>query len=311
MSLIKCAKCGELYSDSYRKCPFCAEDEEYYRGNVKKKNRRGDGTQKQSGALIPLVVLVLVLLLSVGIWHFFGDAIKDFLTHEDTKPPVEEVTSDPGNEQNVSSTVELMMDKTLRLAPDESETLTISGGTSYEWVSSDPAVATVNSSGLVTAISEGTAIITATDTSGESAVCSVTVAEKTDEPDDGNTTGGESGGNTIKPIKPNSGSTSTKVDMSKLKFSIPAYGLSLKPTADGSYDMSIMKSQGENSVEILVEGTTDTIVWISNNENKVTVTSGKTDDGKLTATFRAVGSGETTVTGKIGEEGVRFLVRVK
>ena len=33
MSLIKCGKCGELYSDSYRGCPFCAEDEEYYKGN--------------------------------------------------------------------------------------------------------------------------------------------------------------------------------------------------------------------------------------------------------------------------------------
>ena len=32
MSLIKCDKCGELFSDSYRKCPFCAEDEEYYNG---------------------------------------------------------------------------------------------------------------------------------------------------------------------------------------------------------------------------------------------------------------------------------------
>ena len=49
-----------------------------------------------------------------------------------------------------------------------------------------------------------TAIITATDTSGQNAVCSVTVAEMTDEPDDGNTTGGETGGNTTKPVKPGS-----------------------------------------------------------------------------------------------------------
>ena len=36
MSLLKCRKCGEMFSDSYRSCPFCAEDEEYYNGKVKK-----------------------------------------------------------------------------------------------------------------------------------------------------------------------------------------------------------------------------------------------------------------------------------
>ena len=30
MSLLKCPKCGELFSNSYKTCPFCAEDEEYY-----------------------------------------------------------------------------------------------------------------------------------------------------------------------------------------------------------------------------------------------------------------------------------------
>ena len=36
MSLIKCPKCGEMFSDSYKTCPFCEEDEAYYGGRVKK-----------------------------------------------------------------------------------------------------------------------------------------------------------------------------------------------------------------------------------------------------------------------------------
>ena len=36
MSLLKCRKCGEMFSDSYKSCPFCAEDEEYY--NTLKQN---------------------------------------------------------------------------------------------------------------------------------------------------------------------------------------------------------------------------------------------------------------------------------
>lgn len=39
MSLIKCPKCGEMFSDSYKTCPFCEEDEAYYSGKV----RRGRG----------------------------------------------------------------------------------------------------------------------------------------------------------------------------------------------------------------------------------------------------------------------------
>ena len=34
MSLIKCPKCGEMFSDSYKTCPFCEEDEAYYSGKV-------------------------------------------------------------------------------------------------------------------------------------------------------------------------------------------------------------------------------------------------------------------------------------
>ena len=32
MKLLKCPKCGELFSDSYKECPFCAEDEELAQG---------------------------------------------------------------------------------------------------------------------------------------------------------------------------------------------------------------------------------------------------------------------------------------
>ena len=41
MSLIKCPKCGEMFSDSYKTCPFCEEDEAYYSGKLRKhKGRR-------------------------------------------------------------------------------------------------------------------------------------------------------------------------------------------------------------------------------------------------------------------------------
>lgn len=38
MSLLKCPKCGEMFSDSYKTCPFCEEDEAFANGGKKPVN---------------------------------------------------------------------------------------------------------------------------------------------------------------------------------------------------------------------------------------------------------------------------------
>ena len=314
MSLIKCDKCGELFSDSYRECPFCAEDEEYYRGNVRKGAFHAPGEKKRPSIVIPLIILIFVLLIAAALWYFFGNTLKGVITGEPNKPATENVEPDPVEDQEPLATVELMMDKTLRLAPGQSKTLTVSGGTSYEWSSSDPTVATVSKSGTVVGIEVGTAVITVTDSSGANAVCSVTVAEATDDPQSG--TQPQNGGSTTttKPQKPTgtgtSGISTGKVDMSKVKFTIPAYLITMEPLADGNYDVTMEKSLGENSFDIVIEGTSTAFTWSSADESVVSVNAGKSSDGKQMVTFTANNFGETTVTAKIGDAAVTFLVRV-
>ena len=48
MSLIKCRRCGEMFSDSYKTCPFCEEDDAYYNGRVKKRRSRREDTPPQT-----------------------------------------------------------------------------------------------------------------------------------------------------------------------------------------------------------------------------------------------------------------------
>ena len=73
----------------------------------------------------------------------------------------------------------------MTLAPDETSQLTATvlpeDATDKEiaWSSSNDAVATVDRNGLVTAVSEGTATITATASNGLTAACTVTVARET------------------------------------------------------------------------------------------------------------------------------------
>ena len=44
MRLLKCPKCGEMFSDTYKTCPFCQEDEERHSSKpVKNAGRRTGG----------------------------------------------------------------------------------------------------------------------------------------------------------------------------------------------------------------------------------------------------------------------------
>lgn len=77
MSLIKCNKCGEVYSDSYKKCPFCVEDEEYYNGKVKKRGHRQMEKRKKAPSVVgPVLVLAVLVLAGILVWAFAGDTVR-------------------------------------------------------------------------------------------------------------------------------------------------------------------------------------------------------------------------------------------
>ena len=76
MNLLKCPRCGEEYSPSYRRCPFCEEGDHprkiKYNSSKQSGGRRvSDKKQTQSvrGAMAAVLVVVLLLLS----WSLFGD----------------------------------------------------------------------------------------------------------------------------------------------------------------------------------------------------------------------------------------------
>ena len=302
MSLIKCNKCGEMFSDSYKSCPFCAEDEEYYNGKVKKRGHRQQEKKKKAPSVVgPILVVVVVLLIAVLVWAFAGDTVKGWFggNQEPANDPnpgtvQQDPVTPPDTTPDEPAVKELALDHTtLLLAPGETGTLTATGGAveGYSWITNDSGVAKVDTDGTVTAVAEGTAMITVT-CGDESAACAVTVQKKADTntntPDDGTTTN--------KPDT-NNGNTSTSLKNLKIKT---MYGTELAKNLDGQFDITINKN--DPPCELTLEGVTGTATWKSSNTNVVKVS----DKG----TLERVGSGTATVTITLGSSTAEILVRV-
>ena len=302
MSLIKCPKCGEMFSDSYKTCPFCEEDEAYYSGKVRKGRgrRTAESSRRRAPSILgPVAVVVLILLVVLVVWLIFGDRIKDAIDGSE-KPPITNVdTPDDGtatpDDTVVTPTISLNR-TVLVLSIGDKESLKVNGTEeTVAWSSSDPTVASVTSSGDVTALAKGNAVITAA-VGEESVACTVTVKSEDDTSGDNSTT--TKPNDTAKPgdtttTKPSTGS----VDVSKLTLE-SEYGTTIKPN-DGTFDISLPAGL---SCSFTVKGTDMTAAWSSADSSIATVSS----DG----TVKTVSRGETTLTIKLGSTEVKCLLRV-
>ena len=309
MSLIKCPKCGEMFSDSYKTCPFCEEDEAYYSGKVRKhKGRRAAESRRRKAPSIlgPVAVIVLILLAALVVWLIFGDQIKEAITGE--KPPITDVdkpggTIDKPDDTPVTPTISLNR-TVLVLNVGEKDELKVNGTEdAAAWSSSAPTVASVNSAGEVTALTKGNAVITA-EVNGESVTCTVTVRDESDAPDNGTDTP-DNNSTTTKPNNSNKPSTGS-VDVSKLKLKLTMgewVSTIESPKSDGNFEITSV--QGEEWT-LAVDGTTAAVIWSAESGNSVATVSGDT--------LKVTGSSSgryTTITGKVGDATIKLVVRIR
>ena len=284
MSLIKCPKCGEMFSDSYKTCPFCEEDEAYYSGKLRKsRGRRAAESRRRKtpSVLGPVAIVVLILLAALVVWLIFGDQIKEAITGE--KPPITDVdkpddTIDKPDDTPVTPTISLNRTVLVLNVGDKDELKVNGTEDAAAWSSS----------------AKGNAVITA-EVNGESVTCTVTVKDESDAPDNGTDTP-DNNSTTTKPNNSNKPSTGS-VDVSKLTLE-SEYGTTIKPN-DGTFDISLPVGL---SCSFTVKGTDMTAAWSSANSSIATVSA----DGAV----KTVSRGETTLTIKIGSTEVKCLLRV-
>ena len=173
MEMRKCETCGEMYSTTYRTCPFCEEEEAMRKGKPMHRHA-SDFRNKRGGHALGVLALVLALVVvGGGVWLLFGDSIASLVGIRETagitdiqdQEDGEDSGEGTGDSDGGAVAVPLTLDQTtLTLEAGATGTLTASGGgNAYTWSSDNEAVATVDAAGAVTAVAAGEAVISVTD----------------------------------------------------------------------------------------------------------------------------------------------------
>lgn len=308
MSLIKCKKCGEMFSDSYKTCPFCEEDDAYYGGRATKRRRRAETPRRKAPSILgPVVVLVLILLVLLVVWLLFGDQIKTAIGGQ--KPPVEDVIPEPTptpDPDPVKPADTITLNRAvLALDVGGKETLKVNEETTETcaWSSSDPAVVTVSDTGEVTAVAAGSAVITAKVSSAE-ATCSVTVKAAEGSDTTGSTTGGTTGSTTGS----TTGNTTATVDISKL---------TITATSEGGYEGDLASTSETGVFEMSakagevwtlgLKGTDASVTWALDGDSNGVC---KLEGAKVTVTGTSSGR-YATIVGTVGGGTVKAIIRIR
>ncbi|MCI9156000.1 MAG: SH3 domain-containing protein [Lawsonibacter sp.] len=198
--VIRCENCGEDYSITYKRCPFC--DERPGRGGVSGKrvaNTRGGGYGRPASALkvaIWIISFLVILCAALIVIRFIGAPLFGAKTPGSSSSSSQNGGVSSSQQSNSSasgntsappaSSVESVVLDTLDVTLDNGATRQLTASLlpagaegSITWTSSDPSVATVDANGLVTNVNAGSAQAQATITAScgaFSAQCTVTCA---------------------------------------------------------------------------------------------------------------------------------------
>lgn len=273
-----CPKCGQEYSDTYRSCPFCEEEEAEKKGKTLRRRggKRLSKRKRSAGAGGVMLLVMAVVIIGVVGYVFFGDEIAGFMgirseqtlpddQGDDTlTPPVGE---DGQNEDAAGDDAQtpdggetggpLALDQSsITIPAGETARLTATGGTGeVTWSSSNDNIATVEG-GSVTGKAGGTVTITAA--SGEESVsCTVTV---TGDP------------------------------------WVSSANLSLNKT-----DFTLYSDNPD--VQMKVKGTDSPVVWASENPSVASISD--------TGVVKWVGKGTTNVTATVDGQVLTCIVRCR
>ena len=191
MDLIKCPVCGEKYSSSYRRCPFCEEEDRPRKVSGKRRGGHHVAERKHTHSARGPLIAVLLVVLVVFSWYLFGGKFMEKIqedrandvenvdpapvdpTPDEPTPPVVEdpepatPTVDPSAltvGTNVGTTLKKddsgRFDCTIRKS-DSIQLILRGTDAAATWSSEDTSVVTVSADGKLKPVKAGTANVTA------------------------------------------------------------------------------------------------------------------------------------------------------
>ena len=194
-----CSQCGQEYSDTYRKCPFCEEAEAERKGKTirRRGGKRLSKRKRSAGAGGVMLLVMVVVIIGVVGYVFWGDEIAGFAGIRTEQNQTDQLEDEGGASSSASGDAAgqdaeegagggeeqttvgtggpLALDyNAISIPAGETARLTVTGGTGViTWSTSNENIATVENAS-VTGKAGGTVTITAA--AGEETVeCIVTV----------------------------------------------------------------------------------------------------------------------------------------
>jgi len=296
MDNLTCNRCGEEYSSTYRRCPFCQEIAAERRGRpMYRHGKRLSKKERMAGAGGVMKLVALAVAGCIALVIFFGDDLAQFMgirtNHQndrnnpqhDVQPPVSDNSQSGGNTPDTST------DPDDPVIPDGGEDQSGSEGeTGGEEIVSQPL--TLSQTNITIPAGE-TARITAEGGSGE--IVWTSSNEEIATVSGGSVTGVAGGTVTITATSGEE-SVTCNVTVTGDAWVSPAE-LSLNYT-----DFTLR--EGDPPVKMKVKGTDSPVVWTSSNVNVATVDT----DGVV----RRVGKGNATITAEVDGQTLTCIVRV-
>lgn len=101
----RCPICGEKYSETYKNCPFCEEEEALQSGGRIQRSghragKRAASRGQQPNLLSPILVVLIIIMACLLVYLLFGDKIQDKLAGEDTQKTEEVVPVEPDPQED-------------------------------------------------------------------------------------------------------------------------------------------------------------------------------------------------------------------
>ena len=93
MARKKCPVCGEKYSDTYRDCPFCEEENAMRDGDEIRRTGRRVAHGRQYSLMTPTLVILILIMVALLVYLLYGDKLAEKWGKGDDQ------TENPGIEQ--------------------------------------------------------------------------------------------------------------------------------------------------------------------------------------------------------------------